>query len=162
MIAPMRLILPILLLTLSGCAAMKRSWEFSASAVESPLARVDVDAVMVRQKDLSVKVRLRVNAGGTLRLGDPKIRAEGGGEFKGHASVWTGSPVVFLKPEDEAIVGPGQTVELRLWFHSASRDLRRAPVYTLELGGTTLNGALLELPPLRLVAPPDAPMGDGV
>lgn len=158
----MRLVLPLLLLLAPACSAMKRSWEFTAVAVDSPRAHLEVDEVRVRQKDLRVSLRLRLEEGGALRLADPRIQLDGGKDLSGHASLWEGSPLVYLKPEDDAIVNVGQTVELRLWFHTPTRDLRRAPVYALDLSGFTLDGVPLDLPPLQLRAPPEAPTGDGV
>lgn len=158
----MRPLLPILLLLVPGCSAMKRSWEFTAAAVDSPGAHVDVDEVRVNQKDLRVSLRLRLDEGGALRLADPRIQVDGGKDLSGHATLWEGSPTVYLQPKDDALVNVGQTVELRLWFHTPTRDLRRAPVYALDLSGFTLNGVPLDLPPLQLRAPPEAPTGDGI
>lgn len=155
----MRSALLPLLLVLSGCAAMQRSWEYSASPVESSVARVEVDEVIVRQKDLRVELRLRVDRGGTLRLGEPRIRLDGEQDLEGRVSVWEGSIAQWARPIEEAVLNPGATVTLRAWFHTPVTDLRRNPHYTLELGALTLDGVPLELPPITLTAPPEAPMG---
>lgn len=148
-----------LLLILSACATMRRSWEFTPAEIA---ASGGVELVVVRarvsQEDLSLSVRLQnpgpeplvLTLAGIRVLDHPLRPALGAGRVD-----W------LLQSPRALYVGtlaPGAAQALELRAHVPARDLRR--LERLELEGELLLGEQAQPLTLTLVAPPGAPLGE--
>jgi hypothetical protein len=163
--------LAVLLLT--GCAAMKRTWQFSAPAVSGPAVQVGLRQADVTQKTAFVTfwVRNISSQPVTVEAGTFSLRLPDGTEVSGKTALfdrgydgavgllaqagWVDEP---KKPS----LAPGKEMEVALAFRQYGRDLRRHPTLSVALDALLVNGQPAQLPPLLLHAPAEAPMGEDI
>lgn len=160
-------------LLVTGCAAMKRTWEFQAVPVASPQVQVTPGRIGVAQKSAYVSFRVRnmsavpavIEAGtfvlrlpdGTAVIGKTSFLSRG---YEGARGLLT--RVGWADAKSTPALPPGGEVEIALNFRQYGRDLRRHPTLTVALDGLLVDGKPAALPPLVLTAPPGAPMGEDI
>ena len=157
----------------TGCAAMKRTWEFQAVPVASPQLQVTPGRIGVAQKSAYVSFRVRnVSAAPVVvEAGTFVLRLPDGAGVTGKTSFLTRgyegargllARVGWAEGKSTPPLAPGAEVEIALNFRQYGRDLRRHPTLTVALDGLLVDGKPAALPPLVLTAPPDAPLGEGI
>jgi len=157
----------------TGCAAMKRTWEFQAVPVASPQLQVTPGRIGVAQKSAYVSFRVRnVSAApAVVEAGTFVLRLPDGTAVTGKTSFLTRgyegargllARVGWADGKSTPPLPPGAEVEIALNFRQYGRDLRRHPTLTVALDGLLVDGKPAALPPLVLTAPPGAPMGEGI
>jgi len=175
------LVSPLLLLLLlgasscaSGCAAMVRTWAFSADPVAGAELGLSVTEARVSQRTTSVVFDLenRSQAPARVEVGTLTLELPDGTRFAGKAVLFErlGKAArglmakVGLRKVEEPAPGlpPGGRMEARVVFRQYGRDLRRHPVLKVDLSGITVAGRSAGLPVLELTAPPEAPMGEDI
>ena len=161
------------LLLTAGCAAMTRTWQFNAAPVTSERLEVMPQRADVALKSVTVRFTIRNKSSAplaidadtfTLRLPDGTV-VVGKTSFFGRAYDQTRGlleRVGLMNGRDRPALAPGATVEIAVAFRQYGRDLRRQPTLTVALDGLHVDGRPAELPPLVLVAPPGAPIGEDI
>jgi len=156
-----------------GCAAMKRTWQFSAPAVSGAALQVGLKQADVTQKTAFVTfwVRNVSSQPVTIEAGTFSLRLPDGTEVSGKTALfdrgydgavgllahtgWVDAP---KKPS----LAPGEAMDVALAFRQYGRDLRRHPTLSVALDALVVNGQPAQLPPLLLQAPAGAPMGEDI
>ncbi|MBI5610540.1 MAG: hypothetical protein HY902_16810 [Deltaproteobacteria bacterium] len=155
---------------LTGCAAMRRTWQFQAEATSSPALQVKVESAAVSQRRLAMQLRLHnpgaqpitiqaENATLTLPDGQEFTSSVGGlqSEFaKGLANIGIG------KAAPPVTIAPGESVPLEISISQGRRDLRRFATLQVRLPDLRIDGQPATLAPLVLRAPADAPLGEDI
>ena len=164
-----QLVWALVLLLATGCAAMKRTWAFSAISAQDQDLSVEVVEALVTQRTAWVTLRITNHreTGVDLVPGELVMTWDDGtttvgsaGHFRSRASglaeAWAGLTGGKARKDLE----PETSREIKYAFRQYGRDLRRHPRYDIDLGGLVVDGHAVSLPPLRLTAPPEAPMGE--
>ncbi|MEA2699714.1 MAG: hypothetical protein QOI66_3985 [Myxococcales bacterium] len=161
------------LLLTAGCAAMKRTWQFNAAPVASERLEVLPQRADVALKSATIRFTVRNKSSApltidadtfTLRLPDGTT-VVGKTNFFGRAYDQTRGlleRVGWMNGRDKPALAPGASLDIAVAFRQYGRDLRRQPTLTVALDGLHVDGRPAELPPLVLVAPPGAPIGEDI
>ena len=160
-------------LLLTGCAAMKRSWQFSAPAVSGAAVQVGLKQADVTQKTAFVTFWVKNISPQpvTVEAGTFSLRFPDGTEVSGKTALldrgYDGavgllSHTGWVDAPKTPSLAPGQTLEVALAFRQYGRDLRRHPTLSVALEALSVNGQPAQLPPLLLHAPAEAPMGEDI
>src|SRR6185369_8409200 len=141
--------------------------------VLGPTVQVTAARIGVAQKSayVSFLVRNTSSAPGVIEAGTFTLRLPDGTTIAGHTSFigrgYEGARGLLeragvVDAKGKSAVAPGASVEIALGFRQYGRDLRRQPTLTVALDGLLVDGRPVALPPLVLVAPPEAPMGEDI
>jgi hypothetical protein len=149
-----------------ACAPMKRSWDFSADDLDTPVVHLHVVRAEVKQKDAIVEVRIRNPSDERLkvRLSQGSLRAPDGQSWPAFSA--TSGPgrslalVGIQARKQELVLPPKSNDTFLVRAHQYGLDLRRYPQLELELR-LTAKDQLLE-PVLVLSAPAEAPRGQHI
>lgn len=160
-------------LLLTGCAAMKRTWQFDAPAVSGAAVQVSLKEANVTQKTAFVTFSVRNISSQpiTVEAGTFSLRLPDGTEVSGKTALldrgYEGAVGLLAKtgwvdePKKPSLA-PGKEMEVALAFRQYGHDLRRHPTLSVALDALLLNGKPAQLPPLLLHAPAGAPMGEDI
>ena len=164
------LMLVTLLLLIAGCAAMRRTWQFSGPPLAAPQLAIAVDSAVVAQRRLEVTLKL-TNTGSaaalftcdavSLTLPDGEVFT---GEISGLKADFSRKMVALgLRDEvDQKSLPAGATTTLEFSINQGHRDLRRHARLELRLPDLKMDGTLQNLMPIILLAPPEAPIGEDI
>ncbi len=164
------LALAMALVALTSCAAMRRTWQFQGQSASAPALQVEVQSADVSQRHLGLQLRLRnpgaqpiavqcENAAVTLPDGQTFTTSVGGLHSdwqRGLAAVGIG------KRPGTLTIAAGETAALEISLTQGQRDLRRVGVLQVRLSDLQVDGQPVELPPVLLRAPPEAPLGEDI
>jgi hypothetical protein len=159
-------------LTATGCAAMQRSWIFSAPGVQGSQIQVTTSEAYVTQKDVWLTIRVENTSSSPVDLAFETfvLTLPDGEEVLGYVSYMDRQMQALenvldrarRKETEEPPVQPGRSVQIQLNFHQYGRDLRRLPILRIDMAGLLVDGASSDLPALVLEAPAKAPMGEDI
>jgi hypothetical protein len=158
--------------SLAGCAAMKRTWDFQAAEVKSPTLQAVVTSAEVTRNSVDVELEVVNRSSGPIRLDVGTLHlylpdgtaVEGGASLLSRGMDLSQSALVGLglaEAKDDR-VRPDQAAQLLLEFREPRRDLRRFAELRVVLTSILVNGQPSDLPNLILKAPPEAPMGEDI
>jgi hypothetical protein len=157
----------------AGCAAMQRTWQFNAGPVASERLEVVPQRADVGLSSATIRFTVRNRSSApltidadafTLRLPDGTI-VIGTTSFFGRVYDQTRGlleRVGWMNGREKPALAPGASLNIAVAFRQYGRDLRRQPTLTVALDGLRVDGRPSELPPLVLVAPPGAPIGEDI
>ncbi len=149
-----------------ACAPMRRSWDFSANDLDSPVVELHLVRAKVKQKDAVIEVRVRNPSDERLklRLAAGQLSAPDGHGWPALSS--TSGPgrtlaILGVQPRRQELVLPPKSSDtFQIRVHQYGLDLRRYAQLELSLR-LTAGDQLLE-PVLVLSAPDDAPRGQHI
>ncbi len=157
----------------SGCAAMTRTWQFKGSQQANSTLEVSVTKASVAQKAATLHLAIR-NVGdvpvaidtGRFFLSLPdKTRYPGAAKGLKHAKKRFFNKLKRFgigSGADADKIAPGRKITFSVMFQQYGRDFRRHPWLAIELTSLRVDGQPANLPPLRVTAPPEAPMGEDI
>ncbi|MSQ83347.1 MAG: hypothetical protein EXR77_10750 [Myxococcales bacterium] len=164
------LMMVMLLLLIAGCAAMRRTWQFSGPPLAAHMVAIAVDSAVVAQRRLEVTLKL-TNTGPaaaqftcdavSVTLPDGEVFS---GEISGLKADFSRKMLAlgFRDENDQKSLPAGATTILEFSINQGHRDLRRHARLELRLPDLKIDGALQNLMPIILLAPPEAPIGEDI
>ncbi len=170
----LRAFLTCTLMLLASCAAMRRTWQFHAepvaTAASSPGFEVRVRSAAVTQHRVAIELTLH-NTGTqplTVQCENASLTLPDGATFTSsfgnvQSDMARRLAVIGIGKAGEPLtIAPGASAPLELSISQGRRDLRRFPKLLIQFIDLKLGGEPVSLPPLQLLAPPEAPLGEDI
>ncbi len=153
-----------------GCAAMRRSWQFHAEPVATlPIALSVVEAtVMQRRIEVTLELTNTGEEPAEVHCDQVTVTLPDGTVFDGELAgigADIGRKLVGLGLRDgvdKRALSRGQNTRFSFGINQGARDLRRFATLEVRILDLTVNGAHLDLPPVVLRAPQEAPLGEDI